>query len=64
MRESTGGQLEALDILDNFSEGPGVKRICMQALRAQYEFTVNGKVSSNDKMTLGAKILIVANRYD
>ncbi|MCI9320394.1 MAG: phosphohydrolase [Lachnospiraceae bacterium] len=58
------GQLEALDILDNFSEGPGVKRICMQALRAQYEFTVNGKVSSNDKMTLGAKILIVANRYD
>lgn len=57
-------QLAALDVLDDFSEGAGVKRICMQALRAQREFTVNGRIDTNDKMTMGAKILIVANRYD
>lgn len=57
-------QLSALDVLDDFSEGAGVKRICMQALRAQRELTVNGKIDTNDKMTMGARILIVANRYD
>lgn len=57
-------QLAALDVLDDFSEGAGVKRICMQALRAQREFTTNGRIDNNDKMTMGAKILIVANRYD
>ncbi|MCM1216260.1 MAG: phosphohydrolase [Lachnospiraceae bacterium] len=57
-------QLAALDVLDDFSEGAGVKRICMQALRAQRELTVNGRIDANDKMTMGAKVLIVANRYD
>ena len=57
-------QLAALDVLDDFSEGAGVKRICMQALRAQRELTVNDRVEANDKMTMGARILIVANRYD
>lgn len=57
-------QLAALDVLDDFSEGAGVKRICMQALRAQRELTVNGRIEPNDRMTMGTKILIVANRYD
>lgn len=57
-------QLSGLDVMDNFSEGPGVKRICIQAIRAQHELTVNGKVETNNKMPVGAKILIVANRYD
>lgn len=57
-------QLSALDILDDFSEGPGVKRICLQAIRAQYEFTAHGRIELDDKMARGAKILIVANRFD
>lgn len=57
-------QLSALEVLDDFSEGAGVKRICMQALRAQRELRVNGKAGANDRMTMGAKILVVANRYD
>lgn len=57
-------QLAALDVLDDFSEGAGVKRICMQAHRARWELTANGKTDANDKMSMGARILIVANRYD
>ena len=57
-------QLAALEVLDDFSEGASVKRICMQALRAQRELNINGRIDYNDKMTMGAKILIVANRYD
>lgn len=57
-------QLSALDVLNDFSEGPGVKRICRQALRVQRDFLTGGRAATDNKMTMGAKILAVANRYD
>jgi len=57
-------QIDTLDVMDNFSEGAAIKRICVHALRAQHELTVNGKANPDAKLSLGAKILIVANRYD
>lgn len=58
-------QIRDLDILEQvFSDGNAIKRICMQALHAQHEFSVKGKTEVDAKMALGAKILMVANRYD
>lgn len=58
-------QLAGLELLDTaFSGGLVIKRLCQQALRAQQEFETEGKLSANTKMSLGAKILMVANRYD
>ena len=59
------GQLAGLDVLEEaFLEGPAIKRLCVQALQAQREIDTTGKLQSNTKMSLGAKILLVANRYD
>ncbi len=57
-------QLAALDVLDDFAEGPGVKKICRQAIRARRDFAANGRVEAGDKMAMGAKVLLVANRFD
>ncbi len=57
-------QLAALDILNDFSEGAAVKRLCVHALREQHDRNAEGKPESNKKVPVGAKILIVANRYD
>lgn len=46
------------------TSGVPVKRICAQALRAQMDFDENRKGLSNPKMVTGAKILMIANRYD
>lgn len=43
--------------------GVAVKRICMQAMKAQMDFD-KGEGLTNSKMVQGAKILLVANRYD
>ena len=61
-----GEQLATLEILDDFSEGPAVKRLCVHAIRSQHQFATEGivNVESMKKMPIGAKILIVANRYD
>ncbi len=58
-------QLQGLDIVEEaFPEGKTLKRICMPALRAQYDFSVYGKVDPDLKLSNVAKILLVANRYD
>lgn len=58
-------QLRSLDIFEEaFVDGAILKRICMQTIRAQHEFAVNGKFETDMKFVLGAKILLVANRYD
>lgn len=44
-------------------DGAAVKRICNQALTAQMD-AFNNRPISNTKMLRGAKILMVANRYD
>lgn len=56
-------QLQGLEVIENV-EGVAIKRICMQVLRAQYDFTYLNKVSSSMKMVTPARILLVANRYD
>lgn len=58
-------QLRSLDIFEEaFVDGTIMKRICLQTLHAQHEFTVNGKSELEMKFVMGAKILLVANRYD
>ena len=58
-------QLAGLELLENaFFGGITIKRICQQATHAQREFETEGRLSANAKMSLGAKILMVANRYD
>ena len=58
-------QLRGLDILEEaFVDGTILKRICMQTIHAQHEFSVNGRSELEMKFVLGAKILLVANRYD
>ena len=58
-------QLQGLDILEEaFPEGKTLKRICMPALRSQYDFTVYNKVDPNVRLSNATKILLVANRYD
>lgn len=58
-------QMEGLNILEEaFVDGTSIKRLCMQAMTAQQEFDVNGSLQPNTRMSLGAKILLVANRYD
>lgn len=58
-------QLAGLDVLETiFTDGNALKRVCAQALRAQQEFDATGSLKENARMTLAAKILMVANRYD
>jgi len=54
-------QIQAGELIESaFSNGVSIKRICMQAAKHQYE---EGRDDSS-KMVLGAKILLVANKYD
>lgn len=55
-------QLESGNFIEGAfsSEGVGIRRICMQALRQSHEESQN----ANAKIVTGAKILMVANRYD
>ncbi len=47
-----------------FSDGLAIKRICMQAERLKKQLLVSGRQQENLKFVAGAKILVVANRYD
>lgn len=56
-------QLDSLDLIEGcFSDGEEIRRICMQAQRAQ-EGRSNG-VGMSGRMVRGAKVLLAANRYD
>ena len=58
-------QLSGIEVLENaFYEGASIKRICSQALRAQQAFDATGEVDPSIRLSLAAKILLVANRYD
>lgn len=58
-------QQQGFDLIEEALGGFGVavKRICAQAMRAQMDFD-RGEEPGNFKMVQGAKILLVANRYD
>lgn len=47
-----------------FGDGIAIKRICNQALMAQADADRGDKKNENRKMVRGAKVLMVANRYD
>lgn len=58
-------QLRAGDIIEAaFGDGVAIKRICNQALMAQTNAEKDDASKNNMKMVRGAKILMVANRYD
>lgn len=56
-------QQQGLDLVETV-ESAQIKRICMQVIRAQYDFSCHGKIDENRKLLTPAKILLVANRYD
>ena len=59
------GQLAGLDVLESaFLDGFAIKRLCQQALQTQREFENEGKAPANAKLSIGVRILVVANRYD
>jgi len=59
-------QLQTGDLLEEAfaSDGPVIRRICTQAAKAQFDAMRGEKNNPNVKMVAGAKILMVANRYD
>lgn len=59
-------QMRSSDLIEEAfgSEGVAIKRICNQALAAQMDAYKEGPAAGNKKMVRGAKILMVANRYD
>ena len=65
--ELYNAQMRATDLIEGAftSDGSSIRRICVQALKAQTEILTNeGRGVANMKMVTGAKILLVANRYD
>lgn len=57
-------QNNAADLIESaYLDGGPIRRICMQALKVQVD-QLQGNVKSNMKLVTGAKILLVANRYD
>lgn len=50
-------------IEEAFLDGVNVRRICAQALKVQVDL-FHGETKTNTKLVTGAKILLVANRYD
>ncbi len=56
-------QQQGFELVENV-EGAQVRRICMQVVRAQHDFSGSGKPDENMKLSLPARILLVANRYD
>lgn len=65
MREIQEKQSAGLDILEHaFRNGAMLKRICSQAARLQASIDNEEENLSGGKLFVGAKILLVANRYD
>lgn len=56
-------QQQGLDLVETV-ESTQIRRICMQVVRAQHDFSCYGKIDENMKLLMPAKILMVANRYD
>ena len=58
-------QTKYMDVIERaMGDGMAIRRICMQALRAEYEFSKGALSITGSKLVTGAKILLVANRYD
>lgn len=59
-------RLETLNLLGDVfaTDATAIKRICYQALKAQDDIDKTGSFQLPGKMVTGAKILLVANKYD
>lgn len=58
------GQTISSDLIEEaFPNGAGIRRICMQALKVQMDM-FHGDYKQDAKLSVGARILLVANRYD
>lgn len=59
-------QLQVGDLIEEAfaADGASIRRICTQAAKAQMDATKGELFGNNAKMVTGAKILMVANRYD
>ncbi len=58
-------QNQNMDLIENaVLDGMTVKRICMQVLRVQMDLAKGGSTIPLNKLSMGARILLVANRYD
>lgn len=58
-------QGQADDLIESaVADGKAIRRICMQVLKLQMDMLKDEKEASAAKLTMGAKILMVANRYD
>lgn len=63
-RKLFNAQNTAADIIESaYLDGGPIRRICMQALKVQVD-QLQGSVKKDMKLVMGAKILLVANRYD
>lgn len=56
-------QQQGLELVETVA-GAQARRICMQAIRTQQDFSHNKRIDENMKLLMPAKILLVANRYD
>lgn len=56
-------QQQGFELVENV-EGTQIRRICRQVVRAQHDFSCEGKIDENMRLSIPAKILLVANRYD
>lgn len=59
-------QLETASLIERAfpGEGAAIRRICVQAVNKRMSMLGVEEAGSNKKMVMGAKILLVANRYD
>lgn len=64
LRQMYNEQAKTAELIEHaFVDGIAVRRICMQALRVQQEMLEGNRIGGL-KLVTGAKILLVANRYD
>lgn len=65
MREALNIQNNMGDLIENLGvDGIGIRRICSQFVRIQMDMLNGEKTIPLQKITLGTRILLVANRYD
>lgn len=59
-------QLETASLIEGAfpGEGAAIRRICVQAVKKRMSMLDAEETVTSKKMTMGAKILLVANRYD
>ena len=64
-REALNIQNTLSDLIESSGvDGIAIRRICSQFVRVQMDLLNGEKTIASQKLTLGTKVLLVANRYD